>query len=240
MVFLAGFIDAIAGGGGLISLPSYIMTGLPAQIAIGTNKLSSGMGTALATYRYNKSGYINWKRAIPCILVSLIGSAIGANLNLLVDDRAFKIFMLFIIPLSAFYMLKSRPLEGKREAYPEGKTLLGCIAISLLIGVYDGFYGPGTGTFLMLALTGISHIGLNDAAGITKAVNLTTNITALTVYLLNGSVILPLGLTAGAFSIAGNYIGTKFFSKKGADFVKPVVITVLVIFFVKLIKELFF
>ena len=104
--------------------------------------------------------------------------------------------------------------------------------------MYDGFYGPGTGTFLMLLLTGIARISLNEAAGTTKIVNLSSNYAALAVFLFNGKVLLPLGITAGIFSMAGNYLGASAFTKKGAKFVKPIIILVLVLFFVKIIMEL--
>lgn len=239
LVFLAGFVDAIAGGGGLISLPAYLISGIPVHMAIGTNKLSAGMGTALATWRYASSGYIPWKQALCCVLCALIGSATGARAALLIDDGVFKIVMLVILPLTGAYVLFGRGLkeETVREAYPAGKTLAIAMVASLVIGAYDGFYGPGTGTFLILLLAGVARMKLTEANGVAKAVNLTTNLTALTVFLLNGKVLLPLGLTAGVFSIAGNYIGTRFFSAKGVSSVKPIMIAVLAVFFIKVLLE---
>lgn len=197
------------------------------------------MGTTLATFRFMKNGYIELRTAIPCCAAALIGSAIGANLNLIFPQRAFMYFMLFVIPLTAFYVLKNKTFRSDGSQLPQWKTITAAVLISLVIGIYDGFYGPGTGTFLILLLTGVIRMDLNKAAGITKAVNLSSNIAALAVYLINGTVILPLGLTAGAFSVLGNYIGTRFFDKKGADFVKPIILLVLSVFFIKLITELF-
>ena len=108
---------------------------------------------------------------------------------------------------------------------------------ALVIGGYDGFYGPGTGTFLLLALTGLAHMELTRANGVTKAINLTTNLSALAVFLLGGKVLLPLGLVAGCFGILGNYLGTRFFIQGGVKFVKPVILVVLTIFFVKVILQ---
>ena len=110
---------------------------------------------------------------------------------------------------------------------------------ALFIGMYDGFYGPGTGTFLLLMLTGAARMKLNNAAGITKVINLSSNIAALAVYMLNGSVLYPLALAAGVFSILGNYLGTKVFTQKGSKGVKPIIIIVLAIFFIKVCYELF-
>ena len=238
LVFLAGFVDAVAGGGGLISLPAYLIAGLPVHFAIGTNKLSSGMGTTLATVRFARNGYIPWKQAVFCAACALLGSSIGANLALLVDDYYFRIIMLVILPLTAIYVMRSKSLAEPQASFPAVKTILISMTVALFIGMYDGFYGPGTGTFLLLLLTGIAHMKLAEANGIAKVINLSTNIAALAVYLYNGKVLLLLGATAGCFSIAGNYLGTKFFDKGGAKAVRPLMIVVLVIFFIKVLSEL--
>ena len=111
--------------------------------------------------------------------------------------------------------------------------------IALLIGMYDGFYGPGTGTFLILLLTSLAHYKLGQANGITKAINLSSNLTALVVYVLNGRVIWLLGLAAGICNMLGNYLGISVFQKKGSRIVTPIMLTVLGIFFVRLLVELF-
>ena len=238
LVFVAGIIDAIAGGGGLITLPAYMLAGLPVHNAIGTNKVSSTMGTAAVTARYAANGFIPWKQAAACVVFAIIGSTCGAKLALAVSDRYFKIIMLVIIPLTAVYILRPKSLNETLEPYPAGKTVLISIAAALIIGVYDGFYGPGTGTFLLLMLNGLAHMKLTEANGVTKVINLTTNASALAVYLINGVSVIPLGLAAGVFSVAGNLIGARYFEKGGAKSVKPVMILVLIIFMIKLISEL--
>ena len=110
LIGLAGFVDAIAGGGGLISLPAYMLAGLPVHNAIGTNKLSSSMGAALSTARFAKSGFIELKYAVPCALTALLGSAIGAKLAFFIPDRTFKLIMLFVLPLVALYVMKGKAL----------------------------------------------------------------------------------------------------------------------------------
>lgn len=237
LVFLAGFVDAVAGGGGLISLPAYLIAGFPVHFAIGTNKISSAMGTTLTTVRYTKSGFIPWKQAVFCVLFALVGSACGANLALLIDDGVFKIIMLVILPLTALYVMKGKALSGEREPYPPLKTTLLSCATAFFIGAYDGFYGPGTGTFLILLLTALAHMPVTEANGVSKAINLATNISALVVFIINGKVVFTIGLVAGLFSIAGNWLGSGFFKKGGSRVVKPIMICVLVIFFVKVLYE---
>ena len=238
LTFLAGFIDAVAGCGGLISIPAFMMTGMPMHAVIGTNKLSSSMGTTLATYKYAKNGYITWKIALYCTICAFLGSFTGSHLALLLDQSLFKIIILFILPLTAFYVLRGNSFSSEAVPYEEKKTIIISMICSLLIGIYDGFYGPGTGTFLILLLTGLAHMKLTTANGVSKFINLTTNYTALAVFLANGNVYMMLGLIAGAFNILGNWLGAKAFEKGGVRTVKPIIIIVLTLFFIKTIFEM--
>ncbi len=159
---------------------------------------------------------------------------------MIINDTIFKWIMLIILPLTAFYITRSRTLESSNEPFGKRKTVLLSMGIALVIGAYDGFYGPGTGTFLLLLLTGIARVPLKSANGVTKVINLTTNLTALFVYFTNGKVMILLGLIAGVFGMAGNFLGTALFDKVGAKSVKPLMMVVLVIFFVRVCSELFF
>lgn len=239
LAFIAGFVDAIAGGGGLISLPAYIFAGLPVHLALGTNKLTSSMGTLIATIRYAVNGYM--VRAfvavgVPC---ALIGSATGSNVALLTDDGVFKVIMLAVLPFVAFFVLRTRDLDAfSKVQIPRGRALALTAVIALFVGFYDGFYGPGTGTFLMLLLTALAHQDIRTAQGTTKAINISTNLAALSVFLMNGSVFLPLGLTAGLFNIAGNWLGASNFIGKGSAIARPVMLLVIALFACRLIFDL--
>lgn len=237
LTFLGGFVDAVAGGGGLISLPAYLIAGLPVHLAIGTNKLSSSMGTALAAYRYAKSGYIPWRLAAGCCVCALTGSMLGARLALLIEPGIFKLLMLVVLPLTGAYVMLSPALDREKPPLSFRRTLLLGMAAALLIGMYDGFYGPGAGAFLLLLLTSLAHMKLSEANGTAKIINLATNLAALAVYLASSKVIALLGLAGGLFSVAGNYLGTRSFNRGGARIVKPVMITVLGVFFVKVLLE---
>ena len=243
LVFLGGFVDAIAGGGGLISVPAYMIAGLPAHSAIATNKLSASLGTVISTYKLGKAGNIPWKKAAFCIVAAYAGGSLGAKLALMVPADIFKIMMLFIIPITGVYIMRTKKLGPKDEGVEEENneelkyTIIACI-IAFVIGIYDGFYGPGTGTFLILLLSGLAHFSLGDANGTAKAINLTTNVSSLVIYLLNGKVMIMLGLVAALFGILGNYIGVNLFMEKGAKIVKPLMITVMVIFFIRILSEI--
>lgn len=239
LAFIAGFVDSIAGGGGLISLPAFFFAGLPVHNAIATNKLSSTMGTTIATIRYALNGYMVKEFVIVGVACGLVGSWGGSSLALLASDTIIQVLMLIALPFIAFFVLKTKNLDAfARDPLPKRKALAITAAIALVIGVYDGFYGPGTGTFLMLLLPALAHQDVRTAAGTTKAINLATNAAALVVFLVNGAVLLPLGLAAGLFNIAGNYIGASKFTKAGASIVRPIMLVVLVLFAAKLIFDL--
>jgi uncharacterized membrane protein YfcA len=196
------------------------------------------MGTTISTYRLARLGYIPWRKAALCIAMAIIGSSTGAKLALMVDAELFKRIMLVIIPLTAIYVMRNKKMDEPKEPLGNTQTLIRSALVALLIGVYDGFYGPGTGTFLILFLTAFAHFKLGEANGVAKSINLTTNLSSLAVYLMNGKVILLLGFCGGLFGIIGNYIGVTFFEKKGAKAVRPLMLTVLVIFFIRILSEI--
>ena len=235
---LAGFVDAIAGGGGLISLPAFFMAGLPAHTAIATNKMSACMGTALATGRFIKQGFVNWKIALPCAALALIGSALGAKLALAISDEALRWIMLIVVPITAAYVMRPKSMQPGNHSLPLKRAVAIAAVIAFGIGIYDGFYGPGTGTFLMLAFTSVVGLAVNEANGATKIVNLTTNVSALVVFLMHGQVWLLLGIVGGLFNMIGAWLGVNLFNGKGLKAVKPVMLVVLTIFFLKTLAEL--
>ena len=239
LVFLAGFVDSIAGGGGLISLPAYLLAGLPIHNAIATNKLSSTTGTLVSTLRLVRNHFADLKLALPCMAASFCGSILGARIALLTSDAILKIVLLILLPIVAFYVLKKKDLEPDLTTQPSHRTQLTIlIGSSLLIGIYDGFYGPGTGTFLLLVYTALAKIDVRTASGNVKLVNLSSNVSALVTFLLAGKVIWTLGLAASVFSIAGHYIGSGMVMKNGTRIVRPIILVVLSLLFLKIICEL--
>lgn len=239
LVFLAGLMDAIAGGGGLISLPAYLLAGLPPHIALGTNKLSSSMGTTISTARFARSGYIKSRLALGGSVTALIGSIAGANLSLLLPGWVIERIMIVVLPVTAFYVLRNKSMgeENQENSYPAKTIFFIVLTAAFLIGMYDGFYGPGTGTFLLLIFTGLAKMKLTSASGLTKVINLSSNIAALLTFIWNGKVFYPLGITAGLFCIAGHYIGSGLVVSNGRKIVKPVVLLVLLILFMKILLE---
>ena len=214
-VFLASFMDAIAGGGGIISVPTYLLAGLPMHVALGTNKLSAGLGSLASTGRYIKSGYVDWKLGVPSIVLALVGSHFGTKLQLMIDEVYLQYLLLVVLPVVAFVVLRQRQLPEQRGDIEPKKQMAIVYLASLVVGAYDGFYGPGTGTFLLLIFIG-----------------------ALVTSLMSGKVFLILGLIGTVTSFLGHFLGAGLAIKNGSKIVKPAVILVLVLLAAKVIQGL--
>ena len=239
MLFLAGLVDSIAGGGGLISLPAYLLAGLPVHTAIGTNKLSSSCGTSLATARFIRRGLVNWRLAVPGIAAAMLGSFLGSRLSLLASERLIRGVLFLVLPLAAFVVLNRRlfPERAEGELRLDRRSMWACTLSALIIGCYDGFYGPGTGTFLIIAFTVFARLAVPTANAQAKVINLTTNLTSLAVFLRGGTVLIPLGLAGAACNMLGNYIGSGLAMRGGARFTRPVILFVLALLLIKLLSE---
>ena len=236
--FLAGVVDAIGGGGGLISLPAYMIAGLPAHTAVYTNKLSATCGTIVATIRYCKNKFIDYHLATVGIITSALGGIIGANFALMVNEVIFKILLLILLPLTAIYVLLKKDLEPKNtKNISRKKQYIVVSVVTFFLGMYVGFYGPGSGTFLILAYSGFAKMDLLQSEGNAKIANMTADICSLTIFLFNGVVLIPLGITVALFSIAGNYIGAGLAIKNGNKIIRVVILSVIALLFIKVVFD---
>ena len=237
LVFLASFVDAVAGGGGLISLPAYYLTGMTPHIAIGSNKFSSCIGTMFSAGRFLKDGSFNMRVALISAGCALVGSYAGARLTLVLDDHLLRVAMLILLPLAAAVILFSRkkgnPDISTFSAVPARRAVILSAAIGLSLGMYDGFFGPGTGTFLIIAFTAFLGFDYKTACGNTKVVNLASNVAALVTFVVAGKIQYDVAIPAAVCSVAGHWIGSGLAIKKGARFIRPVMIFVLVLLFSK-------
>lgn len=237
-LFLAGLVDAIGGGGGLISLPAYLIAGLPVHQAIATNKLSSACGTTLATARFICNRLVNFRLAIPSVLAAVMGSSIGAHLSMATDEKIMRYILFIILPVSALIVLNKKLFHDAEDdtVRLNRRTVLTAIGAAFTIGIYDGFYGPGTGTFLIIAFTVLARMSIQTANAQAKVINLTTNITSLVIFLLNEQVLIPLGLAAAVCNMAGGYIGAGLVMTKGSKIVKPIILFVLGLLLIKILQ----
>ena len=233
LVLLAATVDAIGGGGGLISLPAYLLAGLPPALAGGSNKLSASMGTLIATFKFWKDGKMLIKPGLCAVAGALPGAWVGAQLLQTVDERFIQMFLLVAIPMVAVLMLVKRKTPTEVKPITTGR-LIGCFGLGLGCGLYDGFFGPGTGTLLIMGLTYLIGMDMITASGTAKLINLASNISALGALLTGGNVLLPLALPAMAFSIAGGYLGSWLAIRRGATFIRKIMLVVMALLILKL------
>lgn len=241
LVFLAGFVDSVAGGGGLISLPAYLLAGLPSHIAAGTNKFAMSFGTMTATVKYMKSGRILWRVALIAAVFAVFGSYLGASLALIFSEETLKILLLAALPCVAVFLTVKKDFgsdENRHEKHSAGKSAVIAGVIGFVMGIYDGLIGPGTGTFLIIAFSAFLGTDLLTASGCAKVANLASNITALVVYALSGKVMYVIAIPAMAFCILGNWLGAKYAIRGGSKNVRKVMFVVLALLFVKVAADL--
>ena len=237
LAFLAGFVDSVAGGGGLISLPAYYLAGLPPVMAAGTNKLSACLGTLAASGRFIAGHEVNGWTALLAALGAFPGSWLGTALLQHIPEQSIRFLMIVAIPLVAVVVLRKKNFGGTRLT-PERLDKPVSFLIGLGVGFYDGLIGPGTGTFLILLFTSLLGMEAVMASGTAKLVNLTSNIASLTSLLLAGKVVLLLGLPAAACGIAGNLLGAGMTIKRGTGFIRWMMMAVLALLLAKMVWDM--
>ncbi len=239
VIFFAGFVDSIAGGGGLISLPTYVAVGLPPKMALGTNKLGSSAGTLISTIRFIKAKKVHLPSSLTAAPFAILGSAIGSNLALHFSDKFLSYFMLVALPIIFIFILKNKSFKEERIELTENKkrVIILSALVGLIFGCYDGFFGPGTGTFIMLAFNALIGFDIVTSSGNAKVVNLASNVTAVVSFGLSGNIIYSLGIPAMLFSVLGNYVGSSLAIKKGSKVIKPILLFVFVILIIKIIFD---
>ena len=203
LVFLGGFVDAVGGGGALIAVPAYLLAGIPPHMAIGTNKLSSCMGKAASIFKLARSGFVDWKLAPLPVLVSFVGSYAGASIALNLPPEVFEIILLVLLPIVAAIVLRKRKHNSEHIDMPYAKRVGILSSCAFMCNAYDGFYGPGSGTFLLVSFSTLGGLDVREASGQTKVVNIAGAGAALVTFALAGQVDWHLGLIAGLFGIAG-------------------------------------
>lgn len=238
LMFLTGFVDSIAGGGGLISLSSLLAVGVPAHLALGTNKFSAFLGTGLAAFYFARKGYVKWRSALLAFLGALAGSAAGARLALLLNERILTWMLVVIIPLTALFILTHKEFGAvERESTP-WRTAAYSVLVGLGCGAYDGFFGPGTGIFLILAFTFILGFNLLTACGNAKVVNFASNIAAAATFMSSGNVDYALGIPCALCVIFGNIVGARTAVKNGAKIVRPMMLFVITLLLAKIVWDM--
>jgi uncharacterized membrane protein YfcA len=240
LVFLGGFVDAIAGGGGLISLPAYLAAGLPPHAALATNKFSSCLGTMAAVIRYWRAGTLRWRLGLVAALGAVAGSVVGARLVLMIPAIVVHTLVLVLLPAALLLLLfRERLFPAKAGATPVRGILLRSALIGLAIGTYDGFFGPGTGTFMTLAFATFLALDLLGASANARLANLASNAGSLLVFLWYGEVLFPLAWLAATAGIGGNLLGSRLAIRKGDRVIRPLLVVVLFLLLLEILRRRF-
>ena len=242
LLFLAGLIDGISGGGGIISLPAYLLTGMPLSMAYGCNKMQSFLGTSASLAKYAKSGLVDLRPALIACVSAILGSMVSTNIMFYLNDDVKKIIvmvaMAFIITLT---LLVSRfHLEGRemtKLTLTPTRVVL-CLLCGLLLGLYDGFFGPGCGTIALMLFSLIFGYDMRVATGNGKVIIVVSNLIALVSYIAKGSIIYAIAIPASIANILGSYIGAHLAVKNGKRLVKWVLYLVAAVLVVQAILKL--
>ena len=234
----AGFVDSIAGGGGLITLPVLLNSGLAPQEALGTNKLQATFGSGSATWHYGRAGLTTWHECVPGILFTFVGAYAGSKLVLHLDPSFLELtipWLLFGIALFSVF----HPTLGEADVHPRLQRLPFYLLFGLAIGFYDGIFGPGTGSLWAMAFVLGLGFNLARATAHTKVMNFTSNVASLLVFLWGGQIHYGAGLVMGAGQLLGARLGAHAVIRRGVRFVRCVFITVVLAFTVRLLWENF-
>ena len=223
-IFAGGFLDAVAGGGGMITVPAFLAAGLPAAAALGTNKLVSVTGGLTSTIQYSRAGLVR-RSTLPLALFSLVASVGGALCATLLEERTLKLVLMSML-LTALVALNLRPGEGFRRREDTGWPRWIPVG-ALALGFYDGFFGPGTGSFLILLLAA-AGLEMTQASGNAKLLNFASNLGAAILFASRGSMRPVLALTLVPMMVAGSWTGANFAVKRGAPAIRFLLAVVVV------------
>lgn len=220
--FAAGFIDSVAGGGGLILVPSFILAGLPPQLALGQEKIVSTLGTIAAIRNFIRNKKVIWTAVATGIPAGLIGAYAGAQAILYFDPDTIGKIILFMLPFGIIlsFIPKKNRNEDNSASINKTVILFGVPTAVFVIGFYDGFFGPGTGSFLILALHYLLRFDLVSASATSKLFNFSSNIGALFAFMIAGNVLYMLAMPLVAMNLLGNHVGSSSAMKYGAKFIQ--------------------
>lgn len=234
--FGAGFVDSIAGGGGMITVPVLFGIGLPPAEALATNKLQSTFGSASAVWTYRRAGLVSWTQAWPGILATASGAALGVWAVTALDAGTLKRVVPFLL-LAAAATLWKRPTLGDESRPPRLRQIPFLLGFGIVLGFYDGFFGPGTGTFWTIAFVLLLGFELLRATAWTKWMNFTSNAVALVAFLSAGKVHWAAGLWMGAGQAIGARCGARMAMRSGARLIRPLLLTMASLAAVKLLWD---
>jgi uncharacterized protein len=232
--FLAGLVDSIAGGGGLITVPVLLGLGFPPQIALGTNKLQASFGSTSAAWHYARAKLVNWRECRLGIVFTAAGALVGAMAVQRLSSDALQALIPWALVAIVIYTL-ARKNAGAKPHPPRAPAALFFPVIGLALGFYDGFLGPGTGSFWTALLIVVMGYDFLRATAVTKVMNATSNVVGLSLFVVGGAVYYPAGLVMGAGQLLGARVGSRLAVLRGSRFVRPIFLTMVTALLLRLI-----
>lgn len=222
---LAGFVDAIAGGGGLIALPALLAAGVPPVLALGTNKMQSVIGTAMAAFTYWRKGFVSLPAVAIAIGSTFAAAFIGAFVVKQIDTSLLQVAVpIALVAIALYFLFAPRLTDEDRHA--RLRFALFVPLMGAAIGFYDGIFGPGTGSFLTIGFVALFGLGITRAAGNTKVLNLASNLGALALFIPSGDVLWPAAIAMAAGQVVGGYLGALTGIRFGAKLIRPLVVVI--------------
>jgi uncharacterized protein len=239
MSFLAGFIDSVAGGGGLVLIPSLLLAGIPPQTALGTNKFAALFGTSTALANFMKNGKVIWRIAGFGLAFSVIGSVIGTKAILYFDQNTTAKIIVMMLPITGIVtFLPKRQLKTSISDFSKKDLYCYTPLLCSIVGFYDGFFGPGTGTFLIFGFYIFLGLHLLNASAISKVFNLASNAGSFVTFAFADKVLYGIGIPIAMSNLVGGYLGSILAIKKGQQFIKVSLLIVFGILFITLIHRI--
>ena len=237
LLFIAGVIDAIAGVGGLIALPTYLMTGMPVHMAYGCGKLQCSMGSTMAVLRFWKNGVLDGKFAVLTAVAAMTASAIATQLVLYLDGEVVRKIVLVMLPIAAVLILlpKKKGQGNIIKQVVNRKNILLVIVAGLLLGTYDGMFGPGGGTIAIMIFSLLLHYDLRVASANSKVVIMASNYMALVGYLTTGNIVFQIAIPATICNMLGNYVGAGLAIKNGEKLIRPLMLLIVAGLIIKIL-----
>ena len=233
---IAGFIDSIAGGGGLLTIPALLSVGIPPAQALATNKLQSSFGSFSASFYFLRRGYIDLKLIRNAILFTFIGSACGTLLVQQIDPSSLKQAIPFMLIGFALYFIFS-PHIGDEDRQQRMSFFLFSLLVGLVVGFYDGFFGPGTGSFLAISFVALAGFNLAKATAYSKLLNFTSNIASLIFFMVGGKILWQVGLIMGVGQFIGARLGSKMVVSKGSKIIRPLLVVMSLVMSARLLWQ---
>jgi uncharacterized protein len=230
VALVAGCVDAIAGGGGLLTLPALLTAGVPTSLVLGTNKAQSVFGSGAATLRFARAGRLTWRRSVPAFVAGLSGALLGAILVSGLDTRVLKPMIIALLGVAAGLVLLPRPVA----AAPPHRPRLIATGIALVVGCYDGFFGPGTGTLLIVGFIWLLAMDAADASANAKVVNVASNLAAVVWFGSHGAILWSVSLPMAAGQFVGALVGAHIVLVRGAAIVRFAAVAVAIALIAKL------